>query len=65
MGAVVKCISTYVRLFWRDADNSGWLLADDDFVQEAFDLTSADGRPALVAFSYGTSASLSAPYQRH
>ena len=56
MGSVVKCVATYQRPFWREAGDSGWVLADDAVVQEAYDLTSADGAPALVAFSYGDRA---------
>jgi monoamine oxidase len=57
MGATIKCLAVYERLFWRDAGWSGEVVSDGDPISVTYDNTSADGRTAaLVAFIVGAAA---------
>lgn len=49
-GAVVKCIATYERAFWREAGCSGEAYLSPGLLRATTDATSPDGVPALAAF---------------
>jgi monoamine oxidase len=49
-GAVVKCVATYERAFWRDAGRSGEAYQRPGLVRATVDACSPDGTPALAMF---------------
>lgn len=56
MGATIKCHALYERAFWREEGYSGEAVLTEGPVAVVFDNTSADGQPALLAFSVGRAA---------
>lgn len=57
MGAVIKCVITYARPFWREASFSGEAFSTRGIVRATFDDCSQSGEhAALVAFVVGDAA---------
>ena len=56
MGAIIKCIVSYAKPFWRESGFSGQVATDDDVVGLVMDDTREGGAATLLAFIEGRHA---------
>jgi monoamine oxidase len=56
MSSTIKCIAVYGEPFWREAGFSGEAVSDGSPITVAFDNTTFEGLPALLAFVVGAPA---------